>query len=281
MIGWDIVPPLMTDPWYWDRFRGWSDNPNQLALFCALIVPLSVHVAIRSRACPRILAVLCGVAAFVTGRLTKSDTFLVAMVIGGAAMLMLRLRSWLTIKGAVVTPRYATAVLVIAAAAPIGMSLVPYAKSDSPNLKKVAFSLSKEKSGEGTEKTADLRLQLWRQALTRGLQAGALGLGPGPHLDRPAGHGSLPNPFEAHSTILDTFLQSGVLGVFALLWIVGAAGAAAYTARLDALVALVCAIVVFSIPHLIIRHPLVWIALAICLESKPALSAIPQPSAAP
>ncbi|MGA7596628.1 MAG: hypothetical protein WCB23_02125, partial [Pseudolabrys sp.] len=38
-----------------------------------------------------------------------------------------------------------------------------------------------------------------------GLESGSLGLGPGPHLERPnvVHRNTLPQPFEAHSTLLD------------------------------------------------------------------------------
>jgi len=75
----------------------------------------------------------------------------------------------------------------------------------------------------------------------------------------------LERPFEAHNTILDLYLQGGLVAVIALLWIVGSAAMSAWRARYDALLVLVASAAVFSIPHLIIRHPIVWFALTFCL----------------
>ena len=36
--------------------------------------------------------------------------------------------------------------------------------------------------GKEAAQETDLRLQLWQEAVDRGLEAGMLGLGPGPHL---------------------------------------------------------------------------------------------------
>ena len=275
LAGWGVLPPYAFDPWYWDRFRGWSENPNQLALFCAIITLLSLHLAAQSKTGPRLLALLCAAVALVAGRLTKSDTFLIAMLVSGLVLVVLRVHDWMTIRDNVVSLRYAAALCIALSIVPLGLSLTPYVFADSLSMERFALSFSKEQGRQATEKTANLRLHLWNDALSRGVRAGALGLGPGPHLDRPEGVRSLPDPFEAHSTVLDTFLQAGLLGVFALVWIVGSAGVAAYVAKTNTLVALVGAIVVFGIPHLIIRHPIVWIALAICFLSKPQTASRP------
>jgi hypothetical protein len=44
--GWSIISLPSVDPWYWDRFRGWAENPNQIALYCAVLTPLSPHSGI-------------------------------------------------------------------------------------------------------------------------------------------------------------------------------------------------------------------------------------------
>jgi hypothetical protein len=67
---------------------------------------------------------------------------------------------------------------------------------------------------------------------------------------------------------LDVYTQGGLVAVLALAWIVGSATLSAWRAKLDALLALTASIVVFSIPHLIIRHPIVWYALSICLVAE-------------
>ena len=52
--GWGLIGLPSVDPWYWDRFRGWSENPNQLALNCAILTPLSLHLALSSKGLGRV-----------------------------------------------------------------------------------------------------------------------------------------------------------------------------------------------------------------------------------
>ena len=42
---WRLVPIPGVDPWFWDRLQGWSDNPNQLALLCAALGLVALHLA--------------------------------------------------------------------------------------------------------------------------------------------------------------------------------------------------------------------------------------------
>ncbi|WP_204312855.1 hypothetical protein, partial [Stenotrophomonas maltophilia] len=53
----------------------------------------------------------------------------------------------------------------------------------------------------------------------------------------------------------------------ALLWLGGSAAALALRARLDALVALIASLAVFSISHFILRQPVVWFAVTLCVAA--------------
>jgi hypothetical protein len=71
--------------------------------------------------------------------------------------------------------------------------------------------------------------------------------------------------FEAHNTLLDLFTQCGLIGILSLLWLVSTTASGTYRARLDGLTTLLCGLALFSVTHLIIRHPIFWFALALCL----------------
>ena len=43
--GWKLVDIPLFQPWYWERFRGWSAIPNQLSLLCVVLALLSLHLA--------------------------------------------------------------------------------------------------------------------------------------------------------------------------------------------------------------------------------------------
>jgi len=270
-VGWGWIHQSGVDPWYWDRFRGWSENPNQLAIYCALFGPLALHLATTTRSLAgKLLGLTSLVLTFYVGRLTKSDTYLYTSVLTGLIFVGLRVRTWLVTGGVDNSLLRQVALLLMVGSLPLAISFTPYALAEVGSAENYAKSLTKDKGGEATEETAALRLFLWDEALEKGAMAGSLGLGPGPHLERPpiVDKQFLPRPFEAHSTILDLYLQGGLIAVVALAWIVGSATLSAWRARADALLALIASIVVFSIPHLIIRHPIVWFALTMSLVAE-------------
>jgi O-antigen ligase len=266
-IGWGIISLSSVNPWYWDRFRGWAENPNQVGLYCAVFAPLSLSLALSSKGFGRIAASLSCLLSLAVGRLTKSDTFLVAMAAAITLFLVLRLRTWLTSPEHRFGLRFAVAVFVALAAVPLSLSLTPYAIATADDVESLAISLAKDQGGEATKRTATLRLQLWGDALYLGLESGSLGLGPGPHLEKPyvAKRQALPQPFEAHSTLLDVFTQGGLLGVLAVCGLFAGTIVLVLRAGLDALAALTVALAIFSISHFILRQPTVWFALSLSL----------------
>ena len=266
-LGWSIIVIPSVDPWYWDRFRGWAENPNQVALYCAVLAPLSLGLALSSTGFGRIAASFTGLLSLAVGRLTKSDTFLIAMVTATALFLVLHLRTWLTSPEHRFGLRFVVAAFITIAAPPLLLSLTPYAVATAGDVERLAISLAKDRGGEATQRTAALRLQLWEDALHRGLESGSLGLGPGPHLEKPntSNNEALPTPFEAHSTLLDVFTQGGLLGVISVCGLFASIFVITLRAKLDALAASTAALAIFSISHFILRHPIVWFALTLSL----------------
>ena len=79
--GWFSLPRI--DPWYWDRMRGWCDNPNQFALLCLLLGFMAVALAEKaSRLAWSAIASSCAALAFGVGLLAKSNAFLAVVVAG-------------------------------------------------------------------------------------------------------------------------------------------------------------------------------------------------------
>jgi hypothetical protein len=244
---------------------------------------LSLHladIAVSTRA--RIAAVGTAVLPIYVGRLTKGDAFSLVLVAAGPIFIALKLRTWLLARQPGLTARSAFAWIAILALPLVFVSAVPFGYSLAVEARGLADDLAKGNERD-TEKTAQIRLQTWQNAVDRGVGSGMLGLGPGPHLPIPAlilegrqdpsnepknvAHPEVngtPN-FEAHNTLLDIFTQGGLLAVFTLVWLFAAAFLFTSRARLDGLTTLLCGLIIFSIFHLIIRYPIVWFAIAICL----------------
>ena len=270
-LGFNLIHQSGVNPWFWDRFTGWSDNPNQLALYCALFGPLALHLAVTTHSMIARAYALASIALIVyVGRLTKSDTYLLTIVLTGLIFLLLRVRTWVATGGQASLGRQVL-LLSLAALLPLSISATPYVLAEATSVENFAKSLTKGEGGEATAETANLRINIWTNALGKGLGSASLGLGPGPHVDRNVVTKEFIDlPFEAHSTLLDTYTQGGILAVLALLWILGTAAIQAWRKGLDALVALVLSIGIFGIPHLVIRHPIVWFSITLCLVAGTA-----------
>jgi O-antigen ligase/polysaccharide polymerase Wzy-like membrane protein len=290
---WGAIDILPIDPWYWDRFRGWSRNPNILALLCAVLGLLSLHLAeTATRRRERIAAIACAILPIYVGRLTKSDTFAIILVASGPIFIALKFRTWLFAFQQRLTFRSAAAWIVVLAAPLAVAATAPLISSIEVEAKDVAKEMAKGNDAE-TERTASVRFTAWSEAISRGIESGMLGLGPGPHIPIPflivegrrnatdepkfMDHptlGATPN-FEAHNTWLDLFTQCGLIGVLSVIWLVTIALSVTYKAKLDGLVTLLCGLSIFSMFHLIIRHPIFWFAFALCLVAGDATRRTP------
>jgi hypothetical protein len=266
--GWEFISLPSVDPWYWDRFRGWAENPNQLAIMSCALALLAVHLSLSSSGFVRIVGLLGAVGPLVAGRLSKSDTFISVMVFSGVILMALRLRHWLLTTAPRSRLRYALAVLTIALALPAAISVWPLATMGASDAEAFALSLTKDKGGTASARTFDLRLYLWDEAMQAGLRSGSLGLGPGPHLDPPyfLTHRDYNEHFEAHNTPLDVFLQGGILGVAALAGLLASTALQLYRRRSDALLTLLIALTIFSNAHFLLRHPIIWFAVGFCVS---------------
>lgn len=285
---WQVIEVLPIDPWYWDRLRGWSANPNQLALLCAILGGLALHLAdSATRVGKKIAAIACCILPIYVGRLSKSDTFALVLVASGPIFVALKFRTWLFSYEPRLIFRSAFAWISVLAVPVVLACSVPLANSIAVGIEDVAKDMAKGNTTD-TERTASVRLNAWSEALSRGIESGMLGLGPGPHLEIPflivAGRqrasgepkyiehpqlNATPN-FEAHNTLLDLFTQCGLIGILSLAWLAAVSVWATCRAKLDGLTTLLCGMAIFSMFHLIVRHPIFWFAIALCLVAGDA-----------
>jgi O-Antigen ligase len=224
------------------------------------------------------------VMAIVVGRLTQSDAFLLALLLAGGVFVALKLRTWLSIPTRF-SLRSPSAWMLAFALPLLAVSLIPLGSSVPDFAEQALEEMTRGGKSGATEQSAKTRIQLWQAALDRSFDSGMLGLGPGPHLEIPPAilasrrdtteepahtiHPQLafaPN-FEAHNTVLDLLIQGGFLAVVILIWLAATTVTTTLRARLDGLTTLMCGLIIFSVFHLIVRHPVVWFSIAFCLVS--------------
>jgi len=253
------------DPWWndWNRLRGWSENPNQFGLLCSVLVLLSLYLAeTAAEASTRFAALVCAAPSFVAGVLTRSDSFILIMLIAGPMFFALKLWTWLFSVERRLSLRTASACLLFLAFPALLASATPFAPAIIDQAQKFAIE-TMEKNDQ-----AENRFKLWREAIDIGIEAGGLGLGPGPHLVNKAWKRPPPDKFEAHFVVFDLFLQGGILAALSFIWLSAGTFLAAYRARQMALTTLIFSLFVFSMFHsFIIRHPILWFSIALCLTA--------------
>ncbi|WP_267361194.1 MULTISPECIES: hypothetical protein, partial [unclassified Methylobacterium] len=170
------------DCWYWDRFRGWSDNPNQLSLLCTSLVLIAVYAAETAFGRrEQFVLLLWGTPAFVAGLITKGNSFRLAIIVALAVFAIAKLRRFLVGDYARTPYRFTLAVLVIGLAVPLGLTgaLVLH----EVKLESVAKDMSRD--ADQTLDEAAVRVYLWGGAIQKGYDSFFLGLGPSSHVPVP------------------------------------------------------------------------------------------------
>ncbi len=277
------------NPWFWgsqgspwldDRFQGWTANPNQLALLCAVLGLLALFLADTAAGLgERISAVGCVFLASYVGLLTKSNSFALVLVAAGPIFVVLKFRTWMVSFEKGVTFKFAFAWIIVLALPLVMISISAVSLNSARTVNAAGLGRDKE---AGTDREAALRIYVWHVAIERGFESGMLGLGPGPHSERPNTARSQryferknfdpksdpSSNFEAHNTLLELFTQGGLIAVLSSIWLMAMAVLAAYKARQAALITMLCGLGIFSIFHVIIRHPICWFVVALCLVAE-------------
>lgn len=279
---WGLFTLPHIDPWYWDRARGWCNNPEQLALLCLLLAVLALHLAeCATRWSARLFALACMAITIPFGWTAKSNSY--AIVITFAVLLFSGLKAF---RWFVEAERRNQAGSIVLSCALLVLPLTFVASavsSDAANMTKaVANDLFRDPGT--TNDDFELRLTLWGEAVDRGVDAMMLGLGPGPHLAipgvildgrreenqpvnlQPPKLGIAPN-FESHNTLLELFVQGGLLAVVNFLWLSAIALSRTWRAKQDALTTLLCSLAIFGSFQVIFRHPGVWFVMSLALVS--------------
>ena len=256
--GLSIFPGMQS--WYFDRFQGWSENPNQMGFFAAVLSFVALHLAQTAPTnLGKIGAVLCAGIAIIGGILTRSDSFMVALLIGTAAWVLVTARVWLGTLQSGVMLRGAAVVFAMLAVPLASATFAPFGAAALERIEQTTEIIYSDND------QGETRLALWVEAMQRGMRSAFLGFGPGPQLTSKAYKRPPPSKFEAHNTFLDLFTQGGLLAVVAFVWVCMAALRTAWQVQLAGLVALVCALASFSMFHFVVRQPIFWFIIVLSL----------------
>ncbi|MGG5817786.1 O-antigen ligase family protein [Falsiroseomonas sp. HW251] len=246
--------------WYYNRFRGWSENPNQLGFSVSVLTFVALHLAhTAGSVAERVGALACAGVAILAGILSRSDSFTVALLTGSAVWVALTGVNWFQTLRSGLMLRGAAVLLALLSVPLFAAAFAPFASATLERIEQTSDRLYNDND------QGDTRLNLWREALQRGVSSGFIGLGPGPQLTSKSYKRPPPDKFEAHNTFLDLFTQGGLLavGAFAWLWLVAFRGA--WRAGFCGIAALLCALITFSMFHLIVRQPVFWFGVVCCL----------------
>ncbi len=261
--GWIDIPQI--EPWYFAgfksaRFRGWANDPNQLGLVAAFLTLTSLYLAEKARSWLELAAaIVLGGEAFFAGVLTASDTFTLCMLTAILLFVVLTSWNWLRSPGRQLTVRAALVAIVMFSTPLAVAAALPFVPIALDHAEAYANDVYDENDQGAT------RLKLWAEAYSKGLESWMLGFGPGAHLTSKSYKRAPPDKFEAHNTPMELFTQGGLIAVLAYLGIALSTCYSVVRARLPALSAFAFSLLVFSLFHYVIRHPIFWFGLVLCL----------------
>jgi O-antigen ligase len=232
------------------RFTGWSLNPNQLALACAALPFLALRLrrGTRGRGARAALgALLVGVG--IVGAATLSDALVLAWAAAGG---LLAAGWWLGLVrsrrsvGRKAFACFGVPLLALAAAVVLGPAVADFVDE--------RLIATYTEGGQGSD-----RLGRWLYGLEAMDASPVVGLGPGSYSGPTAPfHGQ-----EAHNSVVDWGMSTGLAGTAAYLVLVAAVARACAIARdRDALLGL-AALLVFTMFHFAFRQAVFWMQLVL------------------
>jgi O-antigen ligase len=240
---WQAVGPL--NLWYYYRFAGWAENPNQLALAMAPAPFLGIYLATVLRTAGKWWSVCLALAAVWIGLASYSDALRVSWLASGFFLLVL---AWcrLAVRGRK-DPRSA---LVAYGGIPVGAVVVAIAAG--PTIMNTFTEFGNDVYEEGDQGLD--RLTAWQNGFNVILESPVFGRGPGGH----SGGYLSPEPAEAHNTFIDWGSNSGLVGLAAYVGLLTWATAVVWRHGNSWLMATLVALTVFSLFNYVLRQPIYW-----------------------
>lgn len=238
--------------WYYERrFQGWAQNPNQLAMFMLPMPFLGWYLLKQARGPGRtILYVVTIIACVAVGLATESDALRVAWA--GSLIVML---AWLWCRsivrsrgGSLYISHVAVPIALLSLVVALGSGIVAGIEQISDQIY--------EKGERGA-----IGVALWTNGLEAIGHSPLFGFGPG-------AYSGWERPFqgrEAHNTLIDWGMSTGILGIMLHLSLWAWCAWRAIHARSPALLAVVACLVADAMFGYSLRHPFYWLVLVLVL----------------
>jgi O-antigen ligase len=235
------------------RFRGWANNPNQMALAVSAI-PFLMVLLIRNRLVDWRIGLFVLIGAIVVGLATKSNALLVAWVLGLGLIVVSGSKGrnvggvwgWLNRRRRVVR-----SITVFAAVLLMGVGVAWLAQN--------WVALYEGSIAGGAAGQGSVRVDLWRHGIRAWSASPIVGLGPG-HFS------GLGGPFggaEAHNLYVDWLTSYGLVGLAVLAGLFFFGLSAALREREYVLIGLLLVVALISMFHFYARHPIFWMFLLV------------------
>jgi O-antigen ligase len=243
--------PFLTS-WYGGvRFLGWSQNPNQLALFLT-VIPFFTFYLFRSssqffsKSKFIFLIVIC----FILGTATQSDALFFGWIIGFTLIIFLEL--YLLIDKNLVLKKNIKLEMQGLIRAIMGISTAIIILILAEFSYQQLYSNTANVYDQGNQ--GSVRVTLWKNGITAISSSPLFGLGPGAHSGET-------RPFldeEAHNTFIDWGSSSGIVGIIAYISLLGWIGWQAWKKQSFIMFAAVICLTIFSCFHYVLRQPIFW-----------------------
>ena len=242
--------------WYGDsevRFQGWTDNPNQLALIIVILLFISVHyLVISKKLFQRIWHGTSIILLILIGFTSDSDAIKLTFVIGGG---IICLWIWLNqIRKSDKGYWHGVFLKIV-----IPLLSISFLCLNWFSIYGVTYDLASSIFEQGDQ--GSLRMTLWKNGIMAIQHSPFFGLGPGPY-------SGLVGPFqsvESHNTFIDFGTYTGIFGLTIYLGLLIWLGYLALRTKRFVLFSGIVSLVVFSMFHFVVRHPIYWFFLMMVL----------------
>lgn len=241
------------NPWYAAfRFTGWSLNPNQLGLLLAPLPFLSIW-ALQSGTESKAVKTVGLSVLVVAGVLCLSDALFLSWGTAGVFLAGVYWLKSIARRGGTRKLAFLTVVLLPSV---MLVAIIWATTGLIGQIVEVAVG-AYENRGQGS-----LRLLIWSHGYEAFSESPFIGHGPGSF----AGIAGAFDGFEAHNTFVDIATKSGLVGLSAYVSLILAIHVRLLRTGQFLLLGAFASVTVFSIFHYVLRQPIYWAVVVVCLR---------------